>query len=140
VIVAGRVAAPFWEPGDIFRHGYTYSGHATACAVALANLDLMERDRLVERVRELEPVLESVLRPLEEHALVADVRTIGLLGGVELHGEGVADRVVAEALARGVIVRALRGSVLQISPPFVISEERLATVASVLGDSLDAVA
>ena len=140
VIAARRVAEPFWEPGDVFRHGYTYSGHATACAVALANLDLIERERLVERVRELEPVLEAAVRPLEEHELVAKVRTIGLLGGVELAGEGVADRVAAEALKRGVIVRALRGVVLQISPPFVISEEQLGTIASVLRESLDGVA
>jgi adenosylmethionine-8-amino-7-oxononanoate aminotransferase len=52
----------------------------------------------------------------------------------------LADRVAEEALQRGVIVRALRGAVLQISPPFVISEDQLATIAAVVGESLDAVA
>ena len=141
VIAASHLAEPFWESegGEIFRHGYTYSGHATACAVALANLDLIEGERLLERVRDMEPALEAALRPLEAHELVEDVRTIGLLGGVEVRGE-LADRVAEEALQRGVIVRALRGSVLQISPPFVISEEQLGTIASVIGESLDAVA
>ncbi len=140
VIASGRVAEPFWRPDttEIFRHGYTYSGHAAACAVALANLDLIEAERLVERVRELEPVLEAALRPLEEHALVSEVRTIGLLGGVELTLEGLADRVAEEALRRGVLVRALRGEALQISPPFVVSEQQLRTIADVIGESLAA--
>ena len=147
VIAAGHVAEPFWRAGtdEIFRHGYTYSGHAAGCAVALANIDVIERERLVERVRELEPVLESALRPLEAHELVGEVRTIGLLGAVELSADVLADRpeltdrVVEEALKRGVIVRALRGAALQISPPLVVSEDQLTAVAAVLGESLDAV-
>jgi adenosylmethionine-8-amino-7-oxononanoate aminotransferase len=141
VIASGRVSEPFWRPGatEIFRHGYTYSGHAAACAVALANLDVLESERLVERVRELEPVLETALRPLEAHALVGEVRTVGLLGGIDVNGD-LADRVAEEALQRGVIVRALRGAVLQISPPFVVSEGQLGTIASVIRESLDAVA
>jgi adenosylmethionine-8-amino-7-oxononanoate aminotransferase len=140
VIAGGRVAEPFWEPGgsELVRHGYTYSGHAAACAVALANLDLIESERLVERVRELEPVLADVLGPLADHFLVDDVRTIGLLGGVELNGD-VSDRVAAEALSRGVIVRSLRNAVLQISPPFVITDEQLRRVAAAIAESLDAV-
>jgi putrescine aminotransferase len=135
-IASGRVAQPFFEDtNELLRHGYTYSGHAAACAVALANLDVIEAEELVERVRMLEPVLESVLRPLEAHELVGEVRTIGLLAGVEVNGD-VADRVAEEAFKRGVIVRVLRGTVLQISPPFVISEEQLGTIASVLEESL----
>jgi putrescine---pyruvate transaminase len=140
VIVSGRIAEPFWKPGgtELLRHGYTYSGHATACAVALANLDVLESERLVERVRELEPLFDAALRPLEKHELVRDVRTIGLLGAVELE-EGYADRVAAEALERGVITRVLGGVALQLSPPFVISEEQLGTVATVVAECLDAV-
>jgi putrescine aminotransferase len=135
-IASGRVAQPFFEDtNELLRHGYTYSGHAAACAVALANLDVIEAEELVERVRTLEPVLESVLRPLEAHELVGEVRTIGLLAGVEVNGD-LADRVAEEAFKRGVIVRVLRGTVLQISPPFVISEEQLGTIASVLEESL----
>jgi 4-aminobutyrate--pyruvate transaminase len=90
-------------------------------------------------------VLEAALRPLEAHQLVGDVRTIGLLGAVELSGDVLADRpeltdrVAEEALRRGVIVRALRGAALQISPPFVVSEAQLTTIASALRESLDAV-
>ena len=146
VIAAGRVAEPFWHRGttEMFRHGYTYSGHAAACAVALANLDVLEQERLVERVRTLEPVLADALRPLAEHELVGEVRAIGLLGGVELRAGAteerpdLPDRVAAEAMRRGVIVRVLRNAVFQVSPPFVVSEDQLATIAGVLRESLDA--
>ena len=90
VIVGTRVAEPFWREGsvEVFRHGYTYSGHPASCAVALANLDLIERERLIERVAELEPVLERGLAPLAEHRLVAEVRSgTGLLAGVEIAEE-----------------------------------------------------
>src|SRR5512132_3156354 len=108
VIAAGHVAEPFWRPGtdEILRHGSTYSGHAAGSAVALANLDVIERERLLERVRELEPALESALRPLEAHDLVREVRTLGLPGGAALNGDALADRpeltdrVVEEALRR----------------------------------------
>src|SRR5579863_6201813 len=87
VIASARVAEPFWRPGstEIFRHGYTYSAHPTACAVASANLDLIERERLVPRVARLEPVLAHALAPLAGHELVAEVRAgTGLLAAVEI--------------------------------------------------------
>jgi putrescine---pyruvate transaminase len=90
VIVGARVAEPFWREGsaEVFRHGYTYSAHPTSCAVALANLDVIERERLVERVAELEPVLERTLAPLADHGLVEAVRArTGLLAGVEIAEE-----------------------------------------------------
>ena len=142
VIVSARVAEPFWQPGTVhaFRHGYTYSGHTTACAVALANLDVIEREGLVDRVAQLEPVLDATLRPLESHALVAEVRAgLGLLGAVELTDGAKLAAVVDEARARGVLVRGLRGVALQISPPFVVTEDELSTLGRVLAESLDAV-
>jgi adenosylmethionine-8-amino-7-oxononanoate aminotransferase len=141
VIASPRVAEPFWTAGTqhVFRHGYTYAGHSTACAVALANLDVIERERLIERVRELEPKLAETLRPLESHPLVAEVRSgVGLLGGVELSDPAKLLPVIDAARARGVLVRGIRGVALQISPPFVITEEELATTGRVLGESLDA--
>jgi putrescine aminotransferase len=143
VIASRRVAEPFWTAGTehVFRHGYTYSGHSTACAVALANLDVLEREGLLQRVRELEPVLASALQPLESHPLVAEVRSgLGLLAAVELAEPEKVVWVVDEARARGVLLRTLRGVALQISPPFVISEDEIATLARVIGESLDAVA
>jgi putrescine---pyruvate transaminase len=141
VIASARIAEPFWRPGTehAFRHGYTYSGHSTACAVALANLELIEREGLVGRVRELEPVLAAALRPLESHPLVAEVRSgLGLLGAVELADGSKLGAVIAGARARGVLVRGLRGVAIQVSPPFVVTGDEIATLARVLGESLDA--
>jgi adenosylmethionine-8-amino-7-oxononanoate aminotransferase len=140
VIVSRRVAEPFWTGGTqhVFRHGYTYSGHATACAVGLANLDVIEREDLVQRVRELEPVLADALRPLADHPAVADVRTgVGLLGAVELTDPSKLQPVIDAAYERGVLVRGIRGIALQVSPPFVITEGEIATTARVFGEALD---
>jgi adenosylmethionine-8-amino-7-oxononanoate aminotransferase len=147
VIASPRVAEPFWRTGsaEIFRHGYTYSGHPAACAVGLANLDIIEREQLVARVRELEPALAAALAPLAKHELVSEVRTgAGLLAGIELApGAREADpalggRIVTAARERGVITRLLRGVALQVSPPFVISAAQLHELGEVLRAALDA--
>jgi putrescine---pyruvate transaminase len=142
VIASPRVAEPFWAEGtqNVFRHGFTYAGHATACAVALANLDVIEREGLVQRVRELEPRLEETLRPLESHPAVAEVRAgVGLLGAVELKDPSNLQAVIDAAYERGVLVRGIRGVALQLSPPFVITEDELVTMGRVLGEAVDAV-
>jgi len=143
VIASPRVAEPFWAEGTehVFRHGYTYAGHATACAVALANLDVIEREGLVERVRELEPVLTETLAPLAQHPAVAEVRSgVGLLAAVELKDPSKLPAVIDAAYERGVLVRGIRGVALQVSPPFVIAEDELETTARVFGEALDAAA
>jgi putrescine aminotransferase len=149
VIASARVAEPFWRPGsqEIFRHGYTYSGHPASCAVALANLDLIEREQLVARVAALEPVLAATLAPLAGHDLVGEVRAgTGLLAAVEIAEDartadpGLAPRLVSEIRDRGVITRLLRGVALQISPPFVITEAEIAKIAEVFAAAFDAVA
>ncbi len=144
VVCGARVAEPFWR-GDagMFRHGYTYSGHATACAVALANIDILEREQLVESVGEREAQLEARLRSLAAHPLVEQVRTVGLLAGVELAAEAIAhdptlaDRVVAAARDEGLLVRHLLGKAIQISPAFVISEHEIDLLAAALEAALD---
>jgi adenosylmethionine-8-amino-7-oxononanoate aminotransferase len=149
VIASGRVAAPFWRPGsaEVFRHGYTYSAHPTACAVAAANLDVIEREQLLARVARLEPVLARTLAPLAGHDLVAEVRAgTGLLAAVEIAAAarsadpGIGPRLVAEIRERGVITRLLRGVALQVSPPFVITEAEIARIAEVFAAAFDAVA
>jgi putrescine aminotransferase len=149
VIASARVAEPFWRPGsaEVFRHGYTYSAHPTACAVASANLDLIEREQLVGRVARLEPVLARALAPLAGHDLVGEVRAgTGLLAAVEIAESaraadpGIGPRLVADIRERGVITRLLRGIALQISPPFVITEEEIARIAEVFTAAFDAAA
>ncbi len=148
VLVGERVAEPFWSEGSthVFRHGYTYSGHPGACAVALTNLDILEREELLERVRALESVVERAMKPLADHPLVGAVRAgLGLLAAVEVRADAVADRsdlvptLVREARDRGVLTRGLQGRALQFSPPFVITEAEIERVAAVFGEALDAV-
>jgi putrescine---pyruvate transaminase len=149
VIAGPKVVEPFWRAGstEVFRHGYTYSGHPAAAAVALANLDLIEREQLVGRVAELEPVLTRVLAPLARHDLVAAVRSgTGLLGAVEIDEAArtadpmIGQRLVAAVRDRGVITRLLRGVALQVSPPFVITEAELARIAEAFAGAFDEVA
>jgi putrescine aminotransferase len=146
VIAGPKVTEPFWRPGspEVFRHGYTYSAHPTACAVGLANLDILGREQLVARVRQLEPVLAAALAPLARHELVTEVRTgVGLLGAVEISAAarerdpGLAPRLVAAIRDRGVITRLLRGMALQVSPPFVITEDELGQISDVFRAALD---
>jgi len=143
VIASPRVAEPFWAEGtsNMFRHGFTYAGHATSCAVGLANLDVIEKEGLLARVQELEPVFADALGSLADHPAVADVRAgIGLLGAVELADPSKLQAVIDAAYERGVLVRGIRGVALQVSPPFVITEDEIATTARVFGEALDAAA
>jgi adenosylmethionine-8-amino-7-oxononanoate aminotransferase len=146
VIVADRLRDVFWsEDAGALRHGYTYSGHPTACAVGLENLAIIEREDLVGRVGRLEADLEQALTGLSAHPLVQEVRTAGLLAGIELdetaraENPRVVDEVVVDARSRGVLTRALVGRTLQVSPPFVITPDELRHLAEVLTASLDAV-
>jgi adenosylmethionine-8-amino-7-oxononanoate aminotransferase len=108
--------------GIPFRHGFTYNGHPVGAAVALANLDIIEREALLHRaVRTGERMLER-LRPLRELDVVGDVRGCGLMLGIELVS-GDAAQVSTGARARGAIVRAT-GQKIVMSPPLVIEDDQ----------------
>ncbi len=146
VIVGQRVQEPFWSAdGTWFRHGYTYSGHAAACAAALANLDVIEEEDLVGRVSALEPIWVEKIRSLAQHPLVGDARAIGLLGAVELAPEALetrsdlAEEVVANLRREGVLTRSLRGNAIQLSPSFVITEGQINDLVLSLERALEAV-
>jgi adenosylmethionine-8-amino-7-oxononanoate aminotransferase len=135
IIASPRVKEPFFaEGGPMFRHGFTYTAHATCCAAGMANLDIIEREDLVGRVRELEPLLAELMEPLRELDVVSDVRTVGLLGGVEFSAEareakaGLADAICMAVRRAGVVTRPLRGVALQLSPPYVTTESELAAM------------
>ncbi len=149
VLVGPRVAEPFWAgstPGAMFTHGYTYSGHATACAAAMANLDILEGEGLVARVAALEPVLDRAVRRLAGAPLVGEIRTVGLTAAVAITPERLAAdpatpaKVIAAALRHGVASRVLRGHALHISPAFVITEAEIDTMVDGLGAALEDVA
>lgn len=148
VAIAPRVSEVFWKDGStaMFRHGYTYSGHAMATAVGNANLDILEKESLVDRVAEYESVMASHLAPLADHPLVDEVRAgVGLLGAVNIDprvkeaNPAVLAKLVREARKRGVITRNLGDIALQVSPAFTITDEELAKVADTIYESLEVV-
>ena len=137
VVASGRVREPFWrEDAAPFLHGGTYAGHPGACVAGLVNLDIVERERLVDRAAVLEPVLHELLEPLRQEDGVADVRSAGLAAAVELDpalvaaSPGAPFAAVLAARREGVLTRALRGMALQISPPLVVTEDELATIVA----------
>jgi putrescine---pyruvate transaminase len=145
VIAAPRVWEPFWREGTgMFRHGYTYTGHAAVSAAALANLDIMEREDLVDRAKTLERDLADALAPLRDHALVAEVRAgTGVLAAVQLddavleHDPGAAARVTLAARRHGVLTRALAPGALQVSPPLVLERDELGKLVGGIAAALD---
>jgi putrescine---pyruvate transaminase len=148
VIASPRVQEPFWTtPGaGMFRHGYTYSGHPSVCAAGLANLEILEREGLLERVLRLEPVLAAAMAPLADLPLVSEVRSgVGLLAAIEIDSEaraadpGLVERVVRGCRDRGVLTRGLAGHSLQVSPSFVIDEDEISRVAAVFAETLSGV-
>ncbi len=147
VIAAGRVAEPFFDGTvGMWRHGYTYSGHATVAAAALANLDVIEREGLLARARSLELELAGALRPLETHDLVTEVRVAeGVLAAVQIDPAAIAAdatlpaRAVAAARSAGVMTRSLATGAIHVSPPLVITTDELGELADGLRKALDEV-
>lgn len=142
VIAAPRVVSAFRsEQAGVFRHGYTYSGHPAACAVALENLDLLEEEGLVQRVAELEKPFGEAFATLADHSLVAEVRSAGLLAGVQLGEDALAAGGLAATVdglrAGGVLTRALVGHTMQFSPSFVITEDEIEWLVERVGAALD---
>ena len=139
LIVSPRVAEPFFKPGVMWRHGYTYSGHAAACAAALANLGVIEREGLVEGANALERELAEALAPLADHARVREVRSgTGVLAAVALAADDATlpARTMAELRSRGVLSRLLADGALQISPPLVSTRADFDGLAEAIADSL----
>ena len=130
VIASPKVCEPFWADGSdvIFKHGLTYSGHATCAAAALANLDVIESDGLLDRVKHLEPLLDAGLKSLADHPKVAEIRSgAGLIGSVVSHDADASNRLYAALQAEGVISRKIGadGTGMQFSPPFVMTDNEL---------------
>ncbi|WP_166367211.1 aspartate aminotransferase family protein [Pseudomonas akapageensis] len=134
LIVRDEVVAVLNEAGD-FNHGFTYSGHPVAAAVALENLRILREEEIIDRVRaETSPYLQQRLRELADHPLVGEVRGVGMLGAIELvqnketrarfEGKGVGMICRGHCFNNGLIMRAV-GDTMIISPPLVISKAEI---------------
>ncbi|MDR7377772.1 putrescine aminotransferase [Rhodoferax ferrireducens] len=148
VLVGDRVAKVLIEQGGEFNHGYTYSGHPVACAVALANLQIMESENLPERVRtDLGPYLASKYAALNEHPLVAHAESCGFVAGLVL----VKDKRTGErfdpdlsvgmlcrkhCFANGLVMRAV-GDRMIIAPPLVMTHAQIDEMVALILLCLD---
>jgi 4-aminobutyrate--pyruvate transaminase len=132
----------------VFGHGFTYGGHPVSAAVALKALEIYARDRIVEKAAQRGAQFQTRLKALGEHPLVGEARGLGLIGGVELVADkktkrafaaqhGVAARAVQFAEAEGLIVRAVMGDVLTLSPPLIINAQEVDEMFDRLGRALD---
>ena len=132
VMISDRVADVIIDKGGEFAHGYTYSGHPAACAVAMANLKLLQDEKLVERVRDdIGPYLLKGWKKLGEHPLVGETRMIGLIGALELvkskdpierfdKKQGVGTICRDFLVNNGLVMRAV-GDTIVVAPPFTLS-------------------
>ncbi len=149
VMVADRVAEAFIDKGGEFFHGYTYSGHPACCAAALANLEIMQREKLVERVADdIGPYLQKRWLALGDHPLVGEARMVGLVGALELvPAKGDRSRRFAPvgevgtlcrdiSFENGLVMRAVRDSMI-ISPPLVLSHEEADELVDRVARTLD---
>ncbi|WP_339849532.1 aminotransferase [uncultured Nisaea sp.] len=143
LMISDPIADKLRDAEGGLAHGFTYSGHPVAAAVALENLKILQREKLVERVaQDIGPYFQRALSRLAGHPLVGEVRSLGLLGAVELIQDkarhilfdppGVVAAVCRENLrARGIIVRAVRDTLL-IAPPFVVTHDQVDDIVDTL--------
>lgn len=147
VMVSDRAAAPFWEGGNgaIFRHGYTYSGHATAAAAAIANLDYIEDHDLLEASRRIEKQLPDILAPLLDLPVVHSIRSgPAALAAVQFDPERCAAdpshpaQAVAALREAGVLTRPLSCGAVQLSPALTTTDDELGQLVERFGRGLRA--
>jgi adenosylmethionine-8-amino-7-oxononanoate aminotransferase len=152
MITTDRLMEPFLAPGAMFPHGYTFGGHPVSTAVAMANLDIIEGERLNERVRDNEGAFRATLEKLLDLPIVGDVRGDGYFYGIELVKDKATkatfDEEESERLLRGFLSRALydaglycraddRGDpVVQLSPPLICGQEHFDEMEQILRDVL----
>jgi putrescine---pyruvate transaminase len=144
-VVAGSVAEPIWASRDhAFAHGSTYAGHPVCCAAALANLDILEEERLLERSRALEAELARVLAPLRDDSRIAEVRAgTGMMAAVEFQPAlwDAIPAIARETRQAGVIVRAVSsGGSIAVSPPLICDPQQLALIPVALMEAIEVVA
>jgi putrescine aminotransferase len=148
VMVSDRVADVLIDKAGEFFHGYTYSGHPASCAVAIANLRLIQRDNLVERIKnDIGPYLQKKWNSLLDHPLVGDTRMVGLMGALELVKNkrplerfdsdlGVGSMCRDHLMSNGVCLRAV-GDTIICAPPFVLSHSEADEIVETVWKALD---
>jgi putrescine aminotransferase len=146
--VSHKIVEVLREKGGDFVHGYTYSGHPVSAAVALKNIEIIEREALVERVRDdIGPYLARALQRLDENPLVGEARSLGFIGAVEIVAEkgtnkrftgkeGKAGPIVRDTcIKNGLMVRGIRDSVV-MCPPLIMTHAEIDRMVDIIDRSL----
>jgi putrescine aminotransferase len=150
VVVRQKVRDVLVQYDEVMCHGFTYSGHPMACAVALKNLEILENEKIVQNVEVMEKELLAGLKYLEDkHSIVPRTRAIGLLSAFELSADNenpfdtsirAAQKVVEECFKRNLILRAIDFepgmNIIPIAPPLVINKQEIAKIISIIDDSI----
>jgi adenosylmethionine-8-amino-7-oxononanoate aminotransferase len=150
VLASRAIWKLFEEQHEVFRHGYTYSGHPSSCAAALANLAILEEEQLLKRASESSALFGERLLTLTENPAITGIRHVGLMAGIELDHAGIGSVVaqrggdlgatmVRRCLERGLIVRRMFQGDLQISPPLVIEDDDIQYIRDAVADAADSV-
>jgi adenosylmethionine-8-amino-7-oxononanoate aminotransferase len=148
-IIADDIYDVISEPGAMFLHGMTYSGHPAAAAAALANIEILEREEIPQKVRVTGKIFENALRGLADLDIVGEVRGSHFMMGIEFvknkdTKEAYSDeinvglRVAQEAQKRGLIARPL-GNILILSPTLIMDEAQIGQIETILRESIVAV-
>jgi len=127
-----------------FPHGYTYSAHPVACAAGVAALEVLQKENMIGRVRELAPYFENAVHSLKGAKNVVDIRNFGLAAGLTIAavpGEPAKRpyEIAMKCLAKGFYVR-YGGDTIQLAPPFIVEKVEIDRLVEVLGDAINATA
>jgi putrescine aminotransferase len=146
--VSRQIVEVLRERGGDFVHGYTYSGHPVAAAVALKNIEIIEGEGLVQRVRDdVGPYFAEAIKRLDGDPLVGETRSLGLIGAVEIVSEpgtnqrftgkeGKAGPVVRDAcIKNGLMVRGIRDSIV-MCPPLIVTRAEIDRMIDIIARSL----
>ena len=148
VMVGDRVADVLIDKGGEFFHGYTYSGHPASCAVAVANIELLRREQLPDRVKnDIGPYLAAKWSTLADHPLVGETRMTGLMGAFELvadkssltrfeESQGVGTLCRDISIGNGLVMRAV-GDTMVVAPPLVLSHDEADQIVELAWKTLD---
>ncbi len=148
VAISDTLTKDFFELGGDFNHGMTYAGHPVAAAVALKNIEIIEDEKLVERVAELAPYFAKGLSSLNVHPIVGETRSMGLIGAIELskdkatrarfHDSGRVGTICRDhCFANNLVMRACWDTMV-LAPPFTITKKEIDEIVRLARVALDA--
>ena len=148
VAIADTLTDDFFELGGDFNHGMTYAGHPVAAAVALKNIEIIQDEKLVERVAELGPYFAQGLASLRDHPIVGETRSIGLIGAIELssnkasrarfHDSGRVGTICRDHCFKNNLVMRACWDTMVLAPPFIITKKEIDEIVRLARLALDA--